>query len=122
MTESHNKNLNKDMNRLLKKWIQYDENIKNLENKLKVLKSKKNKITPVLEEQFQNNQLNKIIINNKFHVAFRNKEYLTPINKKYLSKSLDSLIDDTDKKNKIIEYIYNNRDIIYRKNLLILPN
>ena len=61
------------------------------------------------------------MINSNYHLAYKDKEYYTPINRKYISKSLDNLIDDSEKK-KIVEYLYDNREIIYRKNLLILPN
>ena len=123
MTEdSKNKKLDENINKLLKKWVHYDESIKKLENELSRIKEKKKVITPLIENEFKNNNINKIIINKDFNKSLKNKEYYSPVNRKYISKSLDNLIDDPEKKNKIIEYIYNNREIIYRNNLLILPN
>ena len=37
--------INKDVNRLLKKWVHYDEEIKLLEEKLNTIKEKKNNNT-----------------------------------------------------------------------------
>tara|TARA_Y100000768_G_scaffold68896_1_gene48336 strand:- start:9977 stop:10348 length:372 start_codon:yes stop_codon:yes gene_type:complete len=123
MTEdSKNKKLDENINKLLKKWVHYDESIKKLENELSRIKEKKKVITPLIENEFKNNNINKIIINKDYNISLKNKEYYSPVNRKYISKSLDNLIDDPEKKNKIIEYIYNNREIIYRNNLLILPN
>lgn len=123
MTEvSKDKKLDENMNRLLKKWVHYDESIKKLEKELTIIKEKKKIITPLIENEFKNTNINKININKDYHISLKNKEYYSPINRKYISKSLDNLIDDTEKKNKIIEYLYNNREIIYRNNLLILPN
>jgi len=116
-----NKKLDSDMNKLLKKWVHYEENIKNLEQQLDELKKKKSKITPLLEEEFKNKHIYKVMLNSNYYVELKNKQYYTPVNKKFILKSLQKIIDDTEKQNKIIEYIYNNRDIIYRKKLLILP-
>lgn len=115
------KKLDSNMNKLLKKWVHYEEDIKKTEQQLYELKLKKNKITPLLEEEFKNKHIHKIMLNSNYYVELKNKEYYTPVNKKFILKSLKKLIDDTEKQEKIIEYIYNNRDIIYRKKLLILP-
>ena len=115
------KKLDSSMNKLLKKWVHYEEDIKKTEQQLHELKIKKNKITPILEEEFKNKHIHKIMLNSNYYVELKNKEYYTPVNKKFILKSLKKLIDDTEKQEKIIEYIYNNRDIIYRKKLLILP-
>ena len=85
--------INKDLNKLLKKWVHYDEEIKLLEEKLNTIKEKKKIITPILEDEFKNNNINKIMINSNYHLAYKDKEYYTPINRKYISKSLDNLID-----------------------------
>tara|TARA_B100000575_G_C23090500_1_gene628667 strand:- start:459 stop:908 length:450 start_codon:yes stop_codon:yes gene_type:complete len=116
-----NKTLGTDMNKLLKKWVHYEENIKNLEQQIHNLKLKKNKITPLLEEEFKNKHIHKIMVNSNYYVELKNKEYYSPVNRKFILKSLKQIIDDTEKQEKIIDYIYNNRDIIYRKKLLILP-
>ena len=116
-----NKKLDSNINKLLKKWVHYEEDIKKTEQQLHELKLKKNKITPILEEEFKNKHIHKIMLNSNYYVELKNKEYYTPVNKKFILKSLKKLIDDTEKQEKIIEYIYNNRDIIYRKKLLILP-
>ena len=118
---NQNKKLDSNINKLLKKWVHYEEDIKKTEQQLHELKLKKNKITPILEEEFKNKHIHKIMLNSNYYVELKNKEYYTPVNKKFILKSLKKLIDDTEKQEKIIEYIYNNRDIIYRKKLLILP-
>jgi len=113
--------MNDDNKKLFKKWVKLDEEINNLENKIKFLKLKKNKINPIIEKYMIDNNIEKININSNYCLYCNEKEYYKPINKKYITKTLNSIIEEQDKKDKIIEFIYNNRDIITKNILLIKP-
>ena len=108
-----------DTKKLLKKWVKLDEDIKNLENKINLLKSKKKLINPILEKYMIDNDIHKININSNYCLHCSEKNYYKPINKSYITKTLEDMIDDIEKRNKIIEFIYNNRDIITKNILLI---
>lgn len=97
---------------LLKKWVKIDEEIKQLENKIKSLNSRKKKINPILENYMKQNNLNKININQNYNLNRVEKDYYKPINKSYIIDTLKSMIENEEKRNKIVNYIYSNRDIV----------
>ena len=105
--------------KLLKKWVKLDEEIKNLESKINLLKSKKKIINPILKKHMMDNDIKTININSKYCLHCSEKDYYKPINKSYISKTLEDMIDEIEKRDKIIEFIYNNRDIITKTLLLI---
>lgn len=104
--------MDKNIKKLLHKWVKLDEEIKNLEIKLKLLKLKKKKINPILEDYMNKYNLKKINLNKSHYLNILEKDYYKPINKNYISKTLSEMIDNNDKKDKIINYLYNNRDIV----------
>ena len=109
--------MNENIKIILRKWVKIEEEINILENKLKKLKEKKEVINPILEDYLKEKK--KIKINNKNTLNYIEKDFYKELNKEFLSKTLSEIIDEKEKVEKIINYIYKNRDIFTTKLLLI---
>ena len=107
---------------LLKKCVKIDEEIKYLEKKIKILKEREKKINPILQNYMKNNNIQDINLNENYNLNRIEKDYYKPINKEYILKSLSSIIDNEMKINKIIDYLYNNRDMTTKYLLEINKN
>lgn len=109
--------MNEDFKKLIKKWVKLEQEIKILEYRLAKLNEKKEIINPLLEKYLKDN--NNLKINKKNKLKYKEKDYYNNIDKIYLTKTLNEIIDDKDKVDKIIDYVYRNRDIITIKYLFI---
>ena len=110
--------MDEDIKKLLKKWINHEKNKKIMKNILD-LKQKQSIINPYLEKYMEINKLEKIYVNK--NCSMYNKQFckFNEIDEKYLHKTLSKIIEQKEKKDKIIKYIMENRNITNENKLII---
>ena len=92
-----------------KLWLKLDDDIKKLNDAIKERKNKKNEITPTLLDFMESHNINDLNTsdgNLKFHKSLRSK----PLSKKYLLDRLGFYFKSEVKGEKIVNFIYNNRE------------
>jgi len=77
----------------IKEWIAINSNIVSLQKQLKELKDKKKNISTVLIKIMENNEIDRVDINNG-KLLYKKTKVKTPINKDYLTKMLDNYFKD----------------------------
>jgi hypothetical protein len=94
---------------LLQKAIK--ERMKPYETKLQLLKDKSKKLETTLVNYMEYNGLNdkKIIVENK-SIECQTSKRSEPVSKDFILKKLGEILDD-QKASKLVEYIYNNRQV-----------
>ena len=98
-----------DFKEEVKLWLRLDDDIKKLNEAIKDRKNKKKEITPKLLDFMENhniNDLNTADGNLKFQKSLRSK----PLSKKYLLDRLSDFYKNMQKSEKIVNFIYNNRE------------
>jgi hypothetical protein len=98
----------------LEKWLYVDNELKNVNEKVKKLRDIKSVLTQSLTEHINKKELTNstIKINNEV-VKFLNCKTTQPLTFKYLETCLGEIIKDEEKVVKIIEYIKNKRETNY---------
>ena len=90
-------------------WLKLDDDIKKLNEAMKERKNKKNEITPKLLDFMENHNINDLNTNDgnlKFQKSLRSK----PLSKKYLINRLGDFYKSMEKSEKVVNFIYNNRE------------
>lgn len=96
----------------VKKWVYIDNQIKDINDKLKKYRDFKTKLTPIICTYIENNDSlnNKIDISNGELRTYEKKEY-SPLTYAYIEKSLESVIPNKDHIELIIQHLKHNREI-----------
>jgi hypothetical protein len=107
----------------IKEWIAINSNIVSLQKQLKELKDKKKNISTVLIKIMENNEIDRVDINNG-KLLYKKTKVKTPINKDYLTKMLDNYFKDNPEvdSNHICEFLLENRPIKENSVLVIKQN
>lgn len=87
------------------------EKMKPYETKLQLMKDKSKKLETTLVNYMEHNGLNdkKIIVENK-SIECQNSKRSEPVSKDFILKKLGEILDE-QKAAKLVEYIYNNRQV-----------
>lgn len=104
---------NMDKNYILdqvKEWFRIDEDITKLNATIKELKTKKKGISEVLIQNMKEFDV-KQFDTKKGKIQFAEKKVKNSITKKYLKECLSALIENDDDREKILEYIYDKREV-----------
>lgn len=104
---------NMDKNYILdqvKEWFRIDEDITNLNSKVKELKTKKKGVSDILIQNMKQFDV-KQFDTKKGKIQFTEKMVKKSITKKYLKECLSTLIEDDNDREQILEYIYDKREI-----------
>ena len=111
--------MDEDIKKLLKKWINHEKKIKNYEKNILDLKQKQSIINPYLEKYMEINKLEKIYVNKD--CSMYNKQFckFNEIDEKYLNKTLSKIIEEREKKDKIVKYIMENRNVTNENKFII---
>jgi len=94
----------------IKKWIELDNNIRDLSNKIKVFKQHKDITNAEIIEYISNNQLENATIkisDGKLNFIDINQQQI--LTYKFLSECLCEYYNDEDSVNKLLEFIKNKR-------------
>ena len=105
------------------KWIEYDNKIKDYNNKLKLLKDKKNDInTDIINYVINNDLTDKSIqiLNSDIELKYNKSISYEGITYKYLEKCFNDFFKekgftDNDLSNELIDHIKNNRQSTYKE-------
>ena len=100
-----------DFEQTIQQWVLLDNNIKNYNEKLKELRTKRENIEQKLSQHALNNNLmNSVIKTNDSRLKFVNTKITSPLTFKYIEKTLGEIIKNTEQVNTIVNYIKNNRE------------
>ncbi len=93
----------------VKLWLKLDDDIKTLNDAIKERKNKKNEITPKLLDFMEKHRINDLNTNDG-HLKFQKSLRSKPLSKKYLTDRLADFYKNITKSEKIVSFLYNNRE------------
>lgn len=93
----------------VKTWLKLDDDIKTLTDAIKERKSKKTEITPKLLDFMEKHNINDLNTNDG-HLKFQKSLRSKPLSKKYLLDRLGFYFKSDMKGEKVVNFIYNNRE------------
>ena len=107
----------------IKEWITINSNMSSLQKQLKELKDKKKNISSILIKIMENNDIDRVDINNG-KLLYKKTKVKGAINKDYLTKMLDTYFKDNQEidSNHICEFLLENRPIKENSVLVIKQN
>ena len=98
----------------LQQWVQIDNQMKSLSDKLKDLKEKKNNLSNQINEHIETNNLtNKTVKLNDGQLKFGKFKETQPLTFKYLETCLNEIIKNEEQFKKIVTYIKDKRETKY---------
>lgn len=100
----------------VKLWLKLDDDIKTLNEAIKERKTKKNEITPRLLDFMEKHEINDLNTN-EGHLKFQKSLRSKPLSKKYLMDRLGFYFKNNSKSEKIVNFLYNNREKTETTNL-----
>lgn len=100
----------------VKLWLKLDDDIKTLNEAIKERKTKKNEITPKLLDFMEKHEINDLNTN-EGHLKFQKSLRSKPLSKKYLMDRLGFYFKNNSKSEKIVNFLYNNREKTETTNL-----
>jgi hypothetical protein len=103
-----------DLSNYIQEWVNYDNQIKAHNIKMKELRSKKNQLTEsIFDYAEQNNLQNAVIEISDGKLKFQNVKQTNPLNFRFLETCLNECIDNEEHVKNIIKYIKQKREVKY---------
>jgi len=104
--------MSNDFTNLVKNWVRLDNELKQLNERLKNLREQKNTINNNVISYVETNNLNGAIINiSDGQIKFYNSKTTNTLTFKFVEECLSDIIDNKEEVSKIIEYIKQKRNI-----------
>lgn len=100
----------------IKKWLEYESKITNLQKEIKELKKNKIVLSNDLKIIMKNKDLDCIDVNDG-KILYTTSEVKKGINKKYLADVLTKYFDDGDRAEEICKFILENRETSVKENI-----
>ena len=98
----------------IQQWVLIDNQIKELGDKMKELRERKNTLSDNITEYVETNELtNKTIKINDGQIKFGKSKETQPLTFKYLETCLNEIIKNEEQVSKIVDYIKNKRESKY---------
>jgi predicted transcriptional regulator len=98
----------------IQQWVQIDNQLKSVNEKVKELREKKNSISEKINNHIEENQLNKAVVKiSDGQLKFVKIKETQPLTFKYLETCLSEIIKNEEQVKKIVEYIKNKREVKY---------
>ena len=95
----------------IQKWVSIDNQIKNLNEKMKELRDQKTELSDNITTYVEKNNLSKATIQiSDGKLKFANTKVQTPLTFKYLEKTLGEVINNETQVKQIIEYLKEKRE------------
>jgi len=113
--------------KMVKEWVALDDDIKLLNTEMKKRKKKKDELTPTILNFMQRFHVNDLNTQNG-HLKYTTNLTAKPVNKKFLLNKLGDFFNDTEKGEKLTNYLFENREktekinlkrVVKKKNLTI---
>jgi len=99
-----------DKKKYIQDWVLLDNQIKILNEKMRVLREEKNNLSNKLTNEFEFNTTIQI---SDGRIKFTKTKITAPITLKYIDKCLNEVISNKEQVEKIMEYIKQKREIEY---------
>ena len=101
----------------IRKWIKFDEDIKNLQKDIRQLKQEKKQLTNALVDIMRDNEIGEINTSTG-KLIYTTRKTKKSISKKYLTSILSKFFEeDATKATELSQYILNNREEVVRENI-----
>jgi hypothetical protein len=100
----------------IKKWLEYESKISNLQKEIKELKKNRIVVSNELKTIMKNKELDCIDVNNG-KILYTTTTVKKGINKKYLSDVLNKYFDDDHRAEEICQFILENRESQVKENI-----
>lgn len=98
----------------IQQWVQIDNQLKSVNEKVKELREKKNSISEKINNHIEENQLNNAAVKiSDGQLKFVKIKETQPLTFKYLETCLSEIIKNEEQVKKIVEYIKNKREVKY---------
>ncbi len=97
----------------IKQWVQYDDIIKDTNNKLKIYRKKKTELGTSIQNYMKKNNIenNDINITGGGKLRYKTTAKLIPVNREYIYKRLVEYFGgNTEKAEKLVDFIYEDRE------------
>ena len=103
-----------DLSNYIQEWVNYDNQIKAHNIKMKELRSKKNQLTESIFDYAEKNNLQNAVIEiSDGKLKFQNVKQTNPLNFRFLETCLNECIDNEENIKNIIKYIKQKREVKY---------
>jgi hypothetical protein len=94
----------------IQKWVSLDNQIRNINEKTKMLRDEKNTLEESILKHIETNQLNNAVVNiSDGKLKFVNCKQTSPISMKFIEECLSKCISNKDYVERIMKYIKNAR-------------
>ena len=101
----------------IQKWVTLDTQLKNVNEKIKKMRDMKNELSENICEYVEKNNIkNKITITDG-QLLVNEKKIYSPLSFGYIEECLEKIIDDSDQIDFIINYLRDNRQVDYVKEI-----
>jgi hypothetical protein len=100
----------------IKKWLEYESKITNLQKEIKELKKNKTVLSNELKTIMKNKDLDCIDVNDG-KILYTTTEVKKGINKKYLADVLTKYFDDGERAEQMCKFILENRETSVKENI-----
>jgi hypothetical protein len=107
----------------IQQWVVIDNQMKQLQDKLKELREKKNSISDNIETHIESNELTNTSVKlSDGQLKFVKVKETQPLTFKHLETCLGEIIKNEEQVKKIVEYIKNKREVKYVSEIKRLYN
>jgi len=100
----------------IKKWLEYESKIINLQKELKELKKNRSGLSNELKIIMKNKELDCIDVNDG-KILYTTTQVKKGLNKKYLSTVLTKYFEDSNRADEICQFILENRESQVKENI-----
>jgi uncharacterized coiled-coil DUF342 family protein len=98
----------------IQQWVSIDNQIKELNEKLRELRDQKNELNDTISTHVENSNLSNATVQiSDGRIRFVKVKDTQPLTFKYLESCLRDIIKNEDQVNKILDYIKNKREVKY---------
>lgn len=109
-------NGNSNLTNSVKEWFLIDEEIKKLKERIKQLTERKKELSSGLMKDMKHNNIDELKTSNG-KLVHTEKKVRGSITKKYLSSCFDKFISDPEMREKLLNYIFDSREIKMVENI-----
>ena len=119
MSEIDNKSEVSELSRLVKEWVQLDNDISQHQKKIRVLNVEKKELSKNLLNCMKQSQIEQINLNSDESILYKKSVSKKPVNKKSLDIILQQYLQNTDVDvNELLTFIFDNRETVEKEGII----